>query len=120
LPARTNAETERRRAIASAVYRPCLRAFLFPFGAPGDIPPCIRHRPFGIAGDWHDDEAGSRRRMMSVSAHDRISGTPQMVKVWDAFLTYARKRPGVAFLRKDTIARYVLQSPLTLRESETL
>src|SRR4051794_33300423 len=54
LPARTNAETERRRAIASAVYRPCLRAFLFPFGAPGDIPPCIRHRPFGIAGDWHE------------------------------------------------------------------
>ena len=54
LPARTNAETERRRAIASAVYRPCLRAFLFPFGAPGDIPPCIRHRPFGIAGAWHE------------------------------------------------------------------
>ena len=23
-------------------------AFLFPFGAPGDFPPCIRHRPFGI------------------------------------------------------------------------
>ena len=66
------------------------------------------------------DEAGSRRRMMSVSAHDRISGTPQMVKVWDAFLTYARKRSGVAFLRKDAIARYVLQSPLTLRESETI
>jgi hypothetical protein len=56
--------------------------------------------------------------MMSVSAHDRISGTPQMVKAWDAFLTYAWKRPGVAFLRKDAIARYVLQSPLTLRESE--
>jgi hypothetical protein len=66
------------------------------------------------------DEAGSRRRMMSVSAHDRISGTPQMVKAWDAFLTYARQRPGVAFLRKDAIARYVLQSPLTLRESETI
>jgi peptidoglycan/xylan/chitin deacetylase (PgdA/CDA1 family) len=66
------------------------------------------------------DEAGRRRRMMSVSAHDRISGTPQMVKAWDAFLTYARSRPGVAFLRKDAIARYVLQSPLTLRESETI
>jgi len=66
------------------------------------------------------DEAGTRRRMMSVSAHDRISGTPQMVKAWDAFLTYARSRPGVAFLRKDAIARYVLKSPLTLRESETI
>jgi hypothetical protein len=30
-----------------------LRAFLFPFGAPGDGPPCIRQRPFGIAGDRH-------------------------------------------------------------------
>jgi hypothetical protein len=58
--------------------------------------------------------------MMSVSAHDRISGTPQMVRAWDAFLTYAKSRPGVAFLRKDAIARHVLQSPLTLRESETI
>jgi hypothetical protein len=23
-----------------------LSAFLFPFGAPGDFPPCIRHRPY--------------------------------------------------------------------------
>jgi hypothetical protein len=29
-----------------------LNAFLLPFGAPGDGPPCIRQRPFGIAGDW--------------------------------------------------------------------
>src|SRR5580700_1431286 len=66
------------------------------------------------------DEAGSRRRMMSVSAHDRISGTPQMVKVWDEFLRYAKGWPGVAFLRKDAIARWALESPLTLRESETI
>jgi hypothetical protein len=30
-----------------------LSAFRFPFGAPGDGPPCIRHLPFGIAADWH-------------------------------------------------------------------
>jgi len=65
-------------------------------------------------------EAGRRRRMMSVSAHDRISGTPQMVRVWDEFLRYAKSQRGVAFLRKDEIARYALQSPLTLRESETI
>ena len=65
-------------------------------------------------------EAGHRRRMMSVSAHDRISGTPQMVRAWDAFLRYAKGKPGVAFLRKDTIARWALESPLTLRESETI
>jgi peptidoglycan/xylan/chitin deacetylase (PgdA/CDA1 family) len=66
------------------------------------------------------EEAGHRRRMMSVSAHDRISGTPQMVRAWDEFLKYAKEREGVAFLRKDEIARYVLQSPVTLRESEVI
>ena len=65
-------------------------------------------------------EAGHRRRMMSVSAHDRISGTPQMVRVWEEFLRYAKSQLGVAFLRKDEIARYALHSPLTLRESETI
>ena len=66
------------------------------------------------------EEAGSRRRMMSVSAHDRISGSPQMVQAWEAFLRYAKSRPGVTFLRKDQIARFALESPLTLRESETI
>ncbi|MRW82775.1 polysaccharide deacetylase family protein [Pseudoduganella sp. FT26W] len=66
------------------------------------------------------EEAGKRRRMMSISAHDRISGTPQMVRVWDEFLTYARSKAGVAFMRKDDIARYALASPLTLREQETI
>jgi hypothetical protein len=39
--------------MAFALYRPCLKAFLLPLGAPGDRPPCSRHRPFGIAGDRH-------------------------------------------------------------------
>jgi len=66
------------------------------------------------------EEGATRRRMMSVSAHDRISGTPQMVRVWDEFLRYAKSHPGVVFMRKDEIANYALQSPLTLRESETI
>lgn len=66
------------------------------------------------------EEAGRRRRMMSLSAHDRISGTPQMVRVWDAFLAYARRHPGVAFLRKDEIAAFALRSPDTVRETETI
>jgi peptidoglycan/xylan/chitin deacetylase (PgdA/CDA1 family) len=66
------------------------------------------------------EEAGHRRRMMSVSAHDRISGSPQMVRAWDEFLRYAKGQPGVAFLRKDEIARYALESQLTLREGETI
>ncbi|MCU9954975.1 polysaccharide deacetylase family protein [Burkholderia sp. BKH01] len=65
-------------------------------------------------------EAGQRRRMMSISAHDRISGTPQMVRAWDEFLRYARSHPGVAFMRKDEIARYALGNAATLRETETI
>jgi hypothetical protein len=48
--ARSRPATSRRRAIASALNRPCFQAFRLPFGAPRDGPPCIRHRPFGIAG----------------------------------------------------------------------
>ncbi|MFC4761859.1 polysaccharide deacetylase family protein [Dyella koreensis] len=65
-------------------------------------------------------EAGTRRRMMSISAHDRISGSPQMVSAWDEFIHYAKSKAGVAFMRKDEIARFALHSPLTLRESETI
>jgi peptidoglycan/xylan/chitin deacetylase (PgdA/CDA1 family) len=61
-------------------------------------------------------EAGKRRRMMSVSAHDRIAGRPAQAKVLEDFIIYAQKHPGVAFLRKDEIAQFALTSPLTLRE----
>jgi len=66
------------------------------------------------------DEAATRRRMMSISAHDRISGSPQMVRAWAEFLSYAKSKPGVSFTRKDEIARFVASSPLTVRESETI
>ena len=58
--------------------------------------------------------------MMSCSAHDHISGTPAMMRVWDEFLRYAKSRSGVAFMRKDDIAKYIRSSPLTLCESETI
>ncbi|MBC7622162.1 MAG: polysaccharide deacetylase family protein [Aeromicrobium sp.] len=66
------------------------------------------------------EEGASRRRMMSISAHDRISGLPQMVRVWDEFIRYAKSHAGVAFMRKDEIAKYVRTSPLTIRETETI
>jgi len=53
-------------------------------------------------------EAGARRRMMSISTHDRISGAPANVKALDDFLRYAKGQPGVVFLRKDEIARWTL------------
>lgn len=53
-------------------------------------------------------EAATRRRMMSISTHDRISGQPARIKALDDFLTYARSHPGVVFMRKDAIARWTL------------
>jgi peptidoglycan/xylan/chitin deacetylase (PgdA/CDA1 family) len=61
-------------------------------------------------------EAGTRRRMMSVSAHDRIAGRPSRSKVLEEFIVYAQSHPGVAFMRKDEIARFALESCLTVRE----
>lgn len=66
------------------------------------------------------EEGITRRRMMSISAHDRISGSPAMVRVWDEFIRYAKSHAGVAFMRKDEISKYIRSSPLTLRESETI
>ena len=53
-------------------------------------------------------EAGSRRRMMSISTHDRIAGTPGRVKVLGEFIEYAKRHPGVVFLRKNQIAELAL------------
>lgn len=53
-------------------------------------------------------EAAGRRRMMSISTHDRIAGTPGRVKRMGEFLAYAKQRPGVAFVRKDQIAQWAL------------
>jgi peptidoglycan/xylan/chitin deacetylase (PgdA/CDA1 family) len=61
-------------------------------------------------------EAATRRRMMSVSAHDRITGRPARTRVLEEFIVYAQKQPGVVFLRKDQIARFALESSATLRE----
>ncbi len=58
-------------------------------------------------------ESGTRRRMMSISAHDRIGGTPARVKAYSEFIAYALKHPGVTFMRKDEIAKWALSQPNT-------
>ena len=55
-------------------------------------------------------EAASRRRMMSISTHDRISGIPGRVKVMEEFIKYAQKQKGVVFMRKDEIAKWTLSA----------
>jgi peptidoglycan/xylan/chitin deacetylase (PgdA/CDA1 family) len=61
------------------------------------------------------EEAAQRRRMMSISLHDRVAGRPNKVRSLARFLDYALKQPGVVFLRKDEIARIALASDETPR-----
>ncbi|HVJ61740.1 MAG TPA: polysaccharide deacetylase family protein [Tahibacter sp.] len=62
-------------------------------------------------------EGGRRRRMMSISTHDRIGGRPAVTRALDDFLTYALAKPGVVSARKDQIARWALSDPKTRREA---
>ena len=65
-------------------------------------------------------EAESKRRMMSISVHDRVAGRPARAKVLEEFIIYAQRRPGVVFMRKDEIANFALSSSITPREEETI
>jgi hypothetical protein len=61
-------------------------------------------------------EFSKRRRMMWVSADDRIAGRPSRTKALEEFIVYAQNHPGVLFMRKDEIARFALSNPQTIRE----
>lgn len=58
-------------------------------------------------------EGATKRRMMSISFHDRIGGTPAMVHVMEEFIQYTQKKKGVVFMRKDAIAKMVINDKLT-------
>ncbi|HVI43471.1 MAG TPA: polysaccharide deacetylase family protein [Chitinophaga sp.] len=62
------------------------------------------------------EEAATRRRMMSISFHDRIGGTPQLVKATSELLAYMQRQKGVVFMRKDEIAKMALADKHTIRE----
>lgn len=59
------------------------------------------------------EEGAAKRRMMSISFHDRIGGAPAMVKAMDSFIKYTKTKKGVVFMRKDDIAKMVLNDPKT-------
>ncbi|MBO9584437.1 MAG: polysaccharide deacetylase family protein [Flavobacterium sp.] len=61
-------------------------------------------------------EGETRRRQMSISFHDRIGGTPQMVKAAYELIRYMQEHEGVRFLRKDEIADIALQDKATIKE----
>jgi peptidoglycan/xylan/chitin deacetylase (PgdA/CDA1 family) len=62
------------------------------------------------------EEGAKRRRMLSVSAHDRISGHPARVKAFGDFIDYAQKHKGVLFGRKGGIGKLTLESVGTIHE----
>jgi peptidoglycan/xylan/chitin deacetylase (PgdA/CDA1 family) len=62
-------------------------------------------------------EAERRRRMMVISFHDRLA-RPARVRIVEKFIEYAQSHKGVWFARKDELARFVLTSPLTIKEAE--
>lgn len=61
-------------------------------------------------------EGLSRRRLMSISTHDRIAGQPAIAKALERFIDYAQSHEGVAFMRKDEIARWASSQADTPRE----
>jgi peptidoglycan/xylan/chitin deacetylase (PgdA/CDA1 family) len=61
-------------------------------------------------------EAEHKRRQMSISFHDRIGGTPQMVNAANQLITYMKQHAGVSFKRKDEIAQMALADKTTIRE----
>jgi peptidoglycan/xylan/chitin deacetylase (PgdA/CDA1 family) len=62
-------------------------------------------------------EGATKRRMMSISMHDRIGGTPALVNAVDQFIAYAKQHKGVVFMRKDDIAKLVKNDPNTPRDN---
>ena len=46
------------------------------------------------------EEGASKRRMMSISFHDRIGGTPAMVHAMEEFIKYAKEKHDVVFYEK--------------------
>lgn len=65
-------------------------------------------------------EGKTSRKMMSVSLHDRIGGSPAMIKVVDEFIQYAKSHKGVVFMRKDKIAALVLNDKNTRIDNSEL
>jgi peptidoglycan/xylan/chitin deacetylase (PgdA/CDA1 family) len=84
------------------------------------------HTPATTAESWMQDvrdefgllyaEAEKRRRMLSISVHDRIGGQPARVAALERFIDFAQKQPGVVFMRKIEIIRWAAEQDDTPRE----
>src|SRR6478735_8923586 len=61
-------------------------------------------------------ESEFKRRQLSISFHDRIGGTPQMVKATKDLIKYMQQHEGVSFKRKDEIVALVLNDKTSIKE----
>ena len=52
----------------------------------------------------------------AIPARSRVR--PAWVRIVEAFIAPAQREKGVWFARKDELARFVLDSPTTIREAE--
>jgi peptidoglycan/xylan/chitin deacetylase (PgdA/CDA1 family) len=93
-------------SVPYTVHMNDISSFDFPGFSPADYEQQLRDEF-----DQLHEEGRRRRRMMSVSLHDRISGHASRVRVLDRFLTYARQFDEVWFARRDEIARWALDTP---------
>lgn len=61
------------------------------------------------------EEAAYRRRMMAVTMHDRLQ-RPERIDVFQNFLDYVIKKPGVTFMKKIDIAKFAINDKRTIHE----
>lgn len=62
------------------------------------------------------EESENKKRLLSISFHDRIGGSPQMVGKVNEVFKYIQGHKQVAFKRKDEIAALALSDKSTIRE----
>lgn len=106
-------ELDKTRSIAAvpyAVYLNDIRAYEARYLSDGDFLDVMK-RSF----DRLYKEAGVRRRMISITMHDRLI-RPEHAETIEELLLYMQKKSGVAFMRKVEIADYILKAPNAIRE----
>jgi len=61
------------------------------------------------------EESAYRRRMMAITAHDRLQ-RPEHINAFKEFLQYVNNKPGVTFMKKIDIANIANSDKNTIRE----
>ncbi|WP_420136836.1 polysaccharide deacetylase family protein [Sphingomonas sp.] len=95
----------RGRDFAMVPYTIHMNDMVFPFQS---YDPSAHEQALRDEFDQLYEEGASRRRMMVIAMHDRLSGHANRIRVLDRFLTYAKSHKDVWFARKDEIARWAL------------